>query len=372
VRVVIVGAGIIGCAIAHELARRGQEVTLLDPRAEAEGATHASGGMLVPYVEAHESGPMLELGIRSLAMYDDFVAAVSNSDHRIEYRRAGSLQIAFTEEGAGPLRAAASRLAREGVDAEWMDAVGLRLLEAGVSADASGGLFVRRHGLVGAAALTRALWRAAARHGARKQMEGVTSIRHTGGKVVVNTAGGVVEAEAAIVAGGAWSAQIDVHGDPPVPVRPIRGQLVVLTWPVSPPQRILWGPRCYLVPWENGTVLVGATAEDVGFDERTTVAGVHDLLNAAAETAPDAWRAEFLGARTGLRPATPDGLPVIGPSSAAPGVFYATGHFRNGVLLAPITARLIADLVLDGRHDPALHAFSPARFGGYDGKAHTG
>jgi glycine/D-amino acid oxidase-like deaminating enzyme len=121
-----------------------------------------------------------------------------------------------------------------------------------------------------------------------------------------------------------------------------------------------------LIPWQDGTLLVGATLEDVGFDLRNTVAGVHDLLNAATELVPATWNAAFLGARAGLRPATPDDLPILGQSAAAPGLFYAAGHYRNGVLLAPITARLIGDAMLEGREDHLLRHFSPDRFGGVD------
>ncbi|MGH9311685.1 MAG: FAD-dependent oxidoreductase, partial [Vicinamibacterales bacterium] len=142
----------------------------------------------------------------------------------------------------------------------------------------------------------------------------------------------------------------------------VRGQLLRLAWPRAPLARIVWGPRCYLVPRRDGTLLVGATVEEVGFDERATVAGVRDLMDAACEILPDAWRAGFKEARVGLRPATPDGLPVIGRSPGLDGVLYATGHYRNGVLLAPITAALVADLVLEGRTDPILDAFSPGRF----------
>jgi glycine/D-amino acid oxidase-like deaminating enzyme len=115
------------------------------------------------------------------------------------------------------------------------------------------------------------------------------------------------------------------------------------------------------VPWTNGTVLVGATVEDVGFDERVTTAGVRDLLDAVCELLPEAWGATFVEARVGLRPATRDGLPLIGRSDTVPDVVYATGHYRNGVLLAPLTATLVADLVLDNRADPVLASLKPGR-----------
>ena len=145
--------------------------------------------------------------------------------------------------------------------------------------------------------------------------------------------------------------------------------LLILVWAGAPLRHIIWGPDCYVVPWVDGTVLVGATVEDVGFDERTTAAGVRDLLDAVCDLLPAAWGATFSEARAGLRPATADGLPIIGPSAAVPGVTYATGHYRNGILLAPATALLVADLILDNRVDPALQFFQPSRFSAYPGRS---
>ena len=127
--------------------------------------------------------------------------------------------------------------------------------------------------------------------------------------------------------------------------------------------RVVWSDRCYLVPWDDGTLLVGATMEDAGFDERTTVAGVRDLLDAACEIVPGAWAAGFIEARAGLRPASIDLLPIIGPSWVLPNLMYATAHYRNGILLAPVTAAMVADAMLDNRIDSALAAVSPQRLG---------
>ena len=171
-------------------------------------------------------------------------------------------------------------------------------------------------------------------------------------------------AHAVVIAAGCWSAAIDIDGlTSRVPVRPVRGQLLQLAWDGPALRRVTWGARCYLVPWEDGTVLVGATVEEAGFDERATVAGVRDLLDAACDLVPRSWTAAFRGARVGLRPATPDELPVIGPSHVNPSVMYATGHYRNGVLLSPLTAQLVADAFLDNRIDRLLETVSPARFG---------
>jgi glycine oxidase len=172
-------------------------------------------------------------------------------------------------------------------------------------------------------------------------------------------------ADRVVIAAGSWAGQIDIEGvGERVPVRPVRGQLLHLGWDGPPLARVLWSDRCYMVPWEDGTLLVGATVEDAGFDERATAAGVRELIDAATDLVPGVASAAFLGARVGLRPGTPDGLPIIGRSLRLPHLMYATGHYRNGILLAPLTAELVADAILDDRLDPALSMTSPSRFGG--------
>lgn len=365
---IVVGGGVIGCAIAHELAARGCDVQLVADRGLAQGATQASGGMLVPHVEAHGEGPMLDLSVRSLALYDEFVERTRADgvadDQAFEYTRNGSVQVAFDADQNAALRAAAEHLAKAGVRAEWLDAGALRRAEPAVCESAIGGLLIHDHGVVGAEALTAALWSAATSRGARFFPARVTRIRRDG---VVEASGGTLHADAVVLAPGAWSPQIEIEGAPPLPVVPVRGQLVHLRTDGRPLQRILWGPRCYLVPWRDGTLLAGATVEHVGYDERNTAAAVHDLLGAASELVPRVWSASFEGARAGLRPGTPDGLPIIGRSESVPGLLYATGHYRNGVLLAPITAALVAALVTEDREDPILRHFSPGRFGAQHG-----
>jgi glycine oxidase len=182
--------------------------------------------------------------------------------------------------------------------------------------------------------------------------------------VIVETDHGPLDGSAVVLAAGSWSGRIEIAGLPArAPVRPIRGQLLRLAWNGPMIRRVLWSERCYLVPWDDGTVLVGATVEDAGFDERTTTAGVRDLLEAAGEIAPRAWTAGFVDARAGLRPASADLLPIIGASRMFPNLMYATAHYRNGILLAPVTAAIVADAMLDNRVDPALAAVSPQRFG---------
>jgi glycine oxidase len=357
--VVVIGAGVIGCAVAYELARRGAAVRVLETRAIGAGATKASAGVLAPRVEVPGPGPLLDLTERSLAGYDTFVDAVSrDSGLPIEFRRCGTLEVAGDEAASQRLRARAS------AGAEWIPPERIPALEPALSEASAGGLLIPDHGYVAAAALTEALAWAAVRHGAQidthRRIQRVEA--RAGDVQVAADDGSACSAAHAVIAAGSWSGLIGFDEPAAKQVRPVRGQLLRLAWTGPPPGHVIWADRCYVVPWRDGTVLVGATVEDVGFDERTTAAGVRDLLDAACELLPQAWTATFVEARSGLRPATTDGLPILGPSPSHPAVVYATGHYRNGILLAPITARLIADLLTGGRPDPTLGAFSPRRF----------
>jgi glycine oxidase len=353
--VVIVGAGIIGCAVARELAVRGVPCAVIDDRPVGGGATQASAGMLAPYVEAHEDAPLLDLAVRSLDLYDSWVEDVRReSGMDIEYRRIGTLEVARS-----PARAAELRLSEPHHERRWLEPGGVAREFPEIASNA-GALLTPGHGYVAAPALAAALACAAERQGTVFHRASVRGVARTGASLRVATTGGDHDATTVIIAAGAWGSTIDGASTPPL--RPVRGQLLRLQWPGAALSTIIWGPDCYIVPRMDGTLLVGATVEEAGFDERTTAAGVRGLLAAACELLPRASDATFLDARVGLRPATPDELPVLGSAPGAPDIVHASGHYRNGVLLAPITARLIADLIVDDRRDPALETFRPDRF----------
>lgn len=320
-RVVVVGSGIIGCAIARELAARGVTCAVVDDRPIGGGATQASAGILAPHVEAHEGGPLLDLGLRSLELYEDWIAAVRReSGIDVEYRRIGTLET------------------------------------GGAHADR----VVPQHGYVAAAQLTTALARAAEKRGTVFHRARVRRVERHDTALRVITTSATLEAPHVVLAAGAWTNAIG--GVPTPPVRPVRGQLLRLEWTGPPLSTIVWGPNCYVVPRLDGSILVGATVEDVGFEEHTTLAGIQGLLTAVHELLPATESAKLIEARVGLRPATPDALPVIGPDPAVRGLIHASGHYRNGILLAPITAQLIGDWIVEGKHDPAFESFRPDRF----------
>jgi len=365
VTVLVVGAGVIGAAIAEALASRGAHVTVLDMRAPGRGASQASAGVLAPYIEAHENTALLDLGIRSLALFDGLIDRLGDKSGRsIEYARTGTLDIALTDDAAVTFLAAKKWLDGQGVACEWLDAARLRSAEPTVTPSARGGLLIRQHGIVGVSSLVAALVQSARLAGA--WFESPVEIVHVeprADRIEVRAGERRFNADHVVIAAGSWSRRVRVAGAPALPIRPVRGQLLHLSWPdAKRPSQVVWGPRCYTVPWSDGSLLVGATVEDVGFDEASTVAGVHDLTEAVIELLPDASRASLTAVRVGLRPATPDGLPAIGPLSVSPRVTMATGHYRNGILLAPLTAEIVTRYVLDGVADPAFEVTNPNRF----------
>jgi len=257
---------------------------------------------------------------------------------------------------------AARALAGRGAPHITVDGDGARELEPALGDNVRGGLLVPDNGYVGVATLMAALDEALRRGGAPLEKMRVDRI-DSNGIPRVQSGSDSVESDALVVAAGSWSGGIPMPPATPVPVRPVRGQLLQLRFDSPPVTRIVWGSAAYLVPWVDGHLLVGATVEEAGFDERVTVAGVSQLLEAATGLLPATRLAAFVEARAGLRPATSDQLPIVGASSKMRGVYYATGHYRNGVLLAPLTAGLLADLILDGREGEGLALMRPARFG---------
>jgi glycine oxidase len=366
--VIVIGAGVIGSACAFELAQAGARVTVFDARRIGQGASQASAGVLAPYIEGHERGPLRELGRRSLDLYDEFIERLAATTGRVvQYARSGTLEIALDGAEASRLQQSVATLAEDGVNARWLDAAALREAEPLAAPDAAGGLLIDLHAFVGVPELTETLAAAAMRCGARVATESrVLSVGAAAGdRVEVITENGASTADRVILAAGSWSGHVPLGGVAnAVGVKPVRGQLLHLAWPTEQPLRhVLWSSTCYLVPWLNGRVLVGATVEHAGFDERATSAGVRSLLDASCSLVPRLSDASFVEVRVGLRPASPDDLPVVGESAVVPGLIYATGHYRNGVLLAPLTAALVRQLVFDEPRDPALETLSPTRLG---------
>jgi glycine oxidase len=343
-------------------------VNIVDGRSPGRGATFASAGILAPAVEGHNPD-LLHLTSCSLAAYDDFITRVRrDSGVDVEYARTGTLQVAFTSEQAAVLSDSAARCEAAGIAHTLLDAAGARALESHVSNAVISALHVPTQGYVSAEQLVSALVQAAVSRGATVTKSRVEQIEETPHGAAVVTSRERLDADAVVVATGSWpfDSLRSLRAGPanlPWPIKPIRGQLLHLQTAEPIASSVLWGPDCYIVPWRNGTALVGATVEDVGFDESATVEGVRSLLTSAVAVAPALDRARFLEVRVGLRPKTEDELPAIGRSSTMQHVFYATGLYRNGVLLAPLTATMVADLVVEGREHADLARVRPDRFG---------
>jgi glycine oxidase len=298
-------------------------------------------------------------------MFPDFIARVTaESGCRVEYEPTGTLEVALSGPEAAVLERARAWLGARGVAAEWLEPGRLRDFEPSLSPSVLGGLFIESHAFVGVSSLVAAVVQSAKASGAVFESPVEAVAVHPGRDGVDVRAGDrIYAADAVVMATGSWSRRVRVANVAALPVRPVRGQLLHLVWTgASRPRRVVWGTRCYAVPVPTVSVLVGATAEDAGFDEHATVEGVRDLTSAVTELWPAAGEARLEGVRVGLRPALPDDLPAIGPLARAPQVIVATGHYRNGVLLAPLTAEIVCRARLDRDFDEAITALSPNRF----------
>ncbi len=338
---------------------------VLETRTPGQGATRASAGILAPYIEGHED-IFRDLGARSLELYDSFIDRVkADSGRDIFYQRNGTFSLAFSNTDAERLTALAVMLKAQQVESRWLEPSAFADVEPRASHHATGALLIPTHGFVGVTSLTLASAAAAERAGAvfTTAVGAVRIFPLPGGRVGVQTSSATWDADRVVLAAGSWSSHITVEDADAVPVKPIRGQLIQLQSEPGAIRRVLWGPDGYLVPWPDGAVLVGSTVEDVGFDESHTDEAVAQLRGVAAELAPMLANAPMTSVRTGLRPRGPDDLPMLGRSQAVPGLIYATAHYRNGVLFAPLTVQLVADLVFDRAADPALRDLDPGRHG---------
>jgi glycine oxidase len=361
----VVGGGVIGAAVAWSLARAGLAVRLVERGEIAGEASGAAAGMLAPIGEGAEAGPALSARLASFALFPELVEALrEGSGLDPEYVASGCLRVAEHEDEARVLRAQAEQHAGFGL--VWLPAAEVARAAPGVApaVRAHGALFSPRDAHVRSPLLARAFAAAAERLGARVETGiAVHGLLRDGERVCgVLSSAGTLASGLVVLCPGSFAAECAAWIGPGarLPIEPVRGQIVALELPPAMPRPIVWGHDAYLVPKLDGSLVVGATSERVGFDRRVTADGVATLLRAARALVPDVGGARFLGAWAGLRPDTPDHLPLVGAWPGTPGLVVAAGHYRNGVLLAPLTGRIVADGVLGkGWAEPA---FDPARF----------
>lgn len=368
---VIIGAGVIGLSIAWKLSREGATVAVVDKGLVGQGASWAAAGMLAPFAEAKDGGPFAKITLEGLRAYPEFIDALEEETGlETELSKVGLLRVALNEAEEKDLAGSFSRQCADGLPVHWLTADEARKLEPGLSTKVRAAILSPQEWHIEPRRLTRALAVACAARGVRIEQETtVTGFEKAGEKVTaVRVPGGTVEAGKVVVAGGAWSEAIGQMLDTTLPVFPVRGQIVSLGPCLPSPVRHTIYAHCgYLVPKADGRVLVGATEENAGFNTRTTCGGVGKLLGMAPDLAPALSGMPIESTWAGLRPATPDKCPILGRLTGWQNVLAATGHFRNGILLAPITAQIMSDMILHDRVSPLAAEFAPERFEGYSG-----
>lgn len=361
--VAIVGAGLIGCGIAYELAKRGARVTVFDRAEPGRAASWAGAGMLAPYSEELTDRALLALCDASLRAYPAFVAELrerTGVDARLQMT--GTLHVALDDAAAAALPARAAALAGCGADAELLDRGGALACEPMLGRAVRAAVRVANEGAVDNRRLFRALAGAAADLGVRFAAGGAVALECDARRVRgVRTAHGFTAAAAVVNASGAWAGELEgVPSAARVPVRPVAGEMLALAVPRGLAHGLVWSDFTYLVPRDDGRLLIGATVCERGFDERVTAAGMHDLLAVALRVAPALGAFSVVETWAGLRPGSHDGRPYLG-GTAVDGYFVAAGHYRNGILLAPATALALAALVAGETPPFALDAFDPRR-----------
>lgn len=347
--VLVMGGGIVGLAIAIDLKLRGISVRVLT-RSSQEVATTAAAGMLAPYAEQLQPQGMADLAIKSRWLYPEWVRKLEDlSGIKVNYWPCGILAPLFSEPKS-PINSSS-----------WLSSEALNLIQPGLGPEVVGAWWHPEDGQVEPRCLYQALLKATEVLGIDLQT-GVTIraiVQRQGQVESINTDQGDYYAQTYVLATGSWSSQIF-----PLPVHPVKGQMLELTMPRQgelPLQRVIYGPQTYLVPRQDGRLVVGATAEMVGYRPHNTAQGIQTLLNRAIRLYPALQDWPINSFWWGFRPGTPDELPILGMSPCH-NLILATGHYRNGILLAPVTAALLSNLILKRQADPLLENFRFDRF----------
>lgn len=362
--VAIAGGGLIGGSIALELAQAGLCVAVFDQAEPGQEASWAGAGILSPAPENAASIAMVPLAKASMALYPQFVENVEEiSGQSVGFRSKGTLQALFSRDAARELSTVIALHHGLGLKAEPIRADDARELEPALNPEIEAAVLRLEEASVDNRTLTQAVLFAARKSGAeifsgRK----ATSIWRTGERCagLIVDGGEIISAKWTVIAAGSFSAQI-AGAEMLAPVKPAKGQMAALRSDEVQIERVLWSDKIYLVPRNDGRILAGATVEYVGFDKHVTASGLEQLLSGALELAPGLASARVDETWAGLRPASPDHLPILGPADLE-GLLIATGHFRSGIMLAPVTARLIREWVTESRVSIDCERFSPMRF----------
>ncbi len=364
---VVVGGGLIGLSVAYYLAKAGASVTVVD-RHDIEGkASPAGAGMLAPLAEGTPPGPRLHFAIASLKMYPQFSRELKElTGIDPELTSSGILRVAWTDEEATLLKSQVDLYRNMGLQVEIVEDAMLHSMEPQLSGEISFGVFSAEEAHVHTQRLLQALRKAGHILGiSLKEASQVVSLMSSGGRVegVVLADGTKVAADATVVAAGCWSGGVLASAGFSLKTEPVKGQIVELYAPEVQLHTVVFSHRGYIVPRRDGSFLVGATEELEGFRAEPTAGGIGSVLSNGVQLIPRLASATLYHLRTGFRPAVTDRVPVIGPWPGIDGLYVATGHYRNGILLAPATGFAMAEVITKGRSDLDLSPFSVARFG---------
>lgn len=373
--VLVLGGGLIGLVTAWRAAARGLRVTVLDP-GPGGGAARVAAGMLAAVTELHYGEEtLLDLNLASVDRYPAFVAELEDaSGLDVGYRACGTLAVALDADDRSHLRELHALQQRCGLTSQWLTGRECRRLEPMLAPSVRGGVRVDGDHQIDPRRLTAALLRACERAGVVLHRATAVRLVVAGGRAVgaVTDDGEEHTAGQTVLALGSRSGRLaGVPEEVPVPVRPVKGQVLRLRMPPAvgglgaflsrTVRAVVRGGALYLVPRENGELVVGATSEELGWDTTVTAGGVYELLRDAHELVPGVTELPLVETRAGLRPGSPDNAPLLGPT-AVPGLHLATGHHRNGVLLTPVTGEVMAELLAGGTLPQPARPFTPDRF----------
>ena len=358
--VVIVGGGVIGCSIAYHLARQNVDVLLLERQRVGREASWASAGILT-HGNPRSRRPNQQLAAESRALFTPLCEELRElTGVDPEYRSGGGLHLFFSEEELADARRWQERAVDSGIRAEFLQPVELRRLEPAIASSIRGGIYFLDDGSIRNPRWVRALALGAQQLGARTlESSPVVAFELSGDRVTAAlTPSGPIGGEHFVLASGAWSSHLGESLGIQLPVFPSRGQIVLLESTSRKIDRVLHADGRYMVPRSDGKVLVGATVESVGFNKSTSAEGVRNLLEWALEVAPGLKDMTFVKCWSGLRPASRRGGPFLGRIEGFQNAFVAAGHNRNGILLSPVSGRLIAELITQGRTSFPIDAFA--------------
>lgn len=363
--VLVVGGGIIGLSIARELRKQGaKRITVIERGTIGKEASYAAAGMLAPQAESYRNDAFFQFCFQSNQLFPQFAQELlEETGIDIELNRQGTLYLAFDERTEADIRRRYEWQRRAGLRVELLTASQIADLEPFVSTNVRSGILFPDDGHVENRLLLAALRKFAEIHSISLiENQPVRNILRRGDRVIgIESAAGHVFADAVVLATGAWTSLIEIDGRP-LPVRPVRGQMICFAATPGFFKHVIYGSDVYLVPRADGRILVGATVEETGFENIVTTEAVEMLSRAACETAPEIAKLEMIDSWSGLRPCSPDGFPVLGEIDELKNLHLATAHYRNGILLAPLTAKIIAASITHRSSSIYLDHFAARRF----------